>query len=148
MEKGWQYNFTKFCVYRKEHYLCRCEVCVKSCKNLKVGSIINVKSFLYDLIKDVDYKLEKIMNCNLENLTEQEFKILVELLKGKSNKEIAQVCVITSHTVKAHLKNILQKTNLKSRCQLISSVLTNLSNVDIYSPEIIPMLQRLSSSQK
>lgn len=88
------------------------------------------------------------MSCNLEMLTEQEFKILVELLKGKSNKEIAQVCFITSHTVKAHLKSILHKTNLKNRCQLISNVLTKLSSLDVYSPEMLSMLHKLAFTQK
>lgn len=88
------------------------------------------------------------MNCNLENLTDKELHILAELLKGKTNEEIANTQGITCHTVKAHVKNILHKTQLKHRCQLISCILSHLAKLDIYSPEIPITLQNLNITQK
>ena len=88
------------------------------------------------------------MELNLNILTQRELNILTEILKGKTNEEISETFSITSHTVKAHIKSILHKTQLKHRCQLISCILSNLSTVDIYSPDFQGTLHSLQFIQK
>ena len=88
------------------------------------------------------------MNINLENLTERELSILTEVIKGKTNNEISETFFITEHTVKAHLKNILQKTNFKHRYQLIANILTNLLTIDINSPSFILTLRDMNLSNE
>ncbi len=51
-------------------------------------------------------------------LTNREREILGHVAKGLSNKEISAVLAISEHTVKNHLKNILQKLHLENRVQL------------------------------
>ncbi len=51
-------------------------------------------------------------------LTTREREIVTCLGKGMSNKEIAATLHITTHTVKAHMRNVMQKSGLHSRVQL------------------------------
>ncbi|WP_373229992.1 response regulator [Cohnella sp.] len=51
-------------------------------------------------------------------LTAREQEILSWVAKGASNREIASKLDISEHTVKNHLKNILQKLHLVNRVQL------------------------------
>lgn len=51
-------------------------------------------------------------------LSEREKEVLRRVATGASNKEIAAALVLSEHTVKNHLKNILQKLHLDNRVQL------------------------------
>ncbi|WP_339315724.1 response regulator transcription factor [Paenibacillus sp. FSL R10-2734] len=53
-----------------------------------------------------------------ESLTAREKEILSCVSSGSKNKEIALSLGISEHTVKNHLKNILQKLQLQNRTQL------------------------------
>lgn len=53
-------------------------------------------------------------------ITTRESEIILELLTGKTNKQIAQDLFISLQTVKDHNYRIYQKTNVKSRSQLAS----------------------------
>ncbi|HEX9077218.1 MAG TPA: response regulator transcription factor [Anaerolineae bacterium] len=50
-------------------------------------------------------------------LTERELGVLRLVAQGKSNKEIAELLVITEMTVRTHVSNILGKLHLASRTQ-------------------------------
>ncbi|KIL35972.1 chemotaxis protein CheY [Cohnella kolymensis] len=51
-------------------------------------------------------------------LTPREREILQEVARGQTNKEVAASLRLSEHTVKNHLKNILQKLHLDNRVQL------------------------------
>jgi DNA-binding NarL/FixJ family response regulator len=53
----------------------------------------------------------------IEDLTKRELEVLIEIAKGKSNKEIATTLFITEKTVKTHVSNVLAKLNLQDRTQ-------------------------------
>jgi DNA-binding CsgD family transcriptional regulator len=49
-----------------------------------------------------------------EELSDREEEVLAELVKGYSNKEIADKLNISIHTVISHRKNIVEKTGIRS----------------------------------
>lgn len=67
-----------------------------------------------------------------EPLSEREKDVLVEIVKGLSNKEIADVLCISTHTVITHRKNISRKLNIHSPAGLTIYAIVN-KLVDISS---------------
>jgi DNA-binding NarL/FixJ family response regulator len=53
----------------------------------------------------------------MDELTKREKEVLLELTKGKSNKEIASSLFITEKTVKTHISNIFSKLEVTDRTQ-------------------------------
>ncbi|SMO36925.1 response regulator [Melghirimyces algeriensis] len=56
---------------------------------------------------------------NEDSLTPRELDVLNLMVKGLSNKEIAEQLFISDKTVKIHVSNILKKLRVKSRSQAI-----------------------------
>lgn len=52
-----------------------------------------------------------------ERLTVREKQVLQHVVLGESNRQISETLFITEHTVKIHLRNILEKLHLKNRVQ-------------------------------
>jgi DNA-binding NarL/FixJ family response regulator len=55
-------------------------------------------------------------------ITNQEYKIIMLIIEGKSNKNIAQDFDISEHTVKKHVSKIFNKLTVKNRYELISYI--------------------------
>jgi NarL family two-component system response regulator LiaR len=53
------------------------------------------------------------------DLTEREREVLRQVALGRSNREIADVLVVSQETVKTHVANILSKLELENRTQVI-----------------------------
>lgn len=51
----------------------------------------------------------------------REYEVLLELMQGHSNKEIARTLDLTEHTVKFHLKNIFTKLKVERRNEAIAA---------------------------
>jgi two-component system nitrate/nitrite response regulator NarL len=51
------------------------------------------------------------------NLTPREIEVLELIVKGQTNREIAETLCVAESTVKNHLRNILAKLHLKNRVQ-------------------------------
>ena len=69
-------------------------------------------------------KVSKGEICCL-NLTEREIQILNLTAEGQSNPEIAEKLIISSHTVKAHLGNIMRKLEAKDRVNAVAIAIRN-----------------------
>ncbi|WP_426278161.1 response regulator transcription factor [Chryseobacterium sp. S-02] len=54
-----------------------------------------------------------------DRLTKRELEVFVLLIKGYSDKEIAETIIVSYHTVRTHHKNILKKTKSKNSKELI-----------------------------
>ena len=60
-----------------------------------------------------------------EPLTDREMEVLSLLVKGLSNKEIADNLYISTRTVKSHVSNILRKMDVKDRTQAVIKAIDN-----------------------
>jgi len=58
-------------------------------------------------------------------LTIREKEILTLLFEGLSSKEIGARLCRSEHTVKSHVRNIMQKWNVSSRVQIIRTAINN-----------------------
>ncbi|MCK9503393.1 MAG: LuxR C-terminal-related transcriptional regulator [Porticoccaceae bacterium] len=57
-----------------------------------------------------------------ETLTKREFQVVCEVLKGKSNKQIAATLKMSEHTVDNHLRRVYRKFGVHSRTALAAAV--------------------------
>ena len=55
-------------------------------------------------------------------LSQQELQVINLVWRGLSNNEIADMLVVSAHTVKTHVKNIFHKTGAKNRTELVYRV--------------------------
>ena len=69
-----------------------------------------------------------------EELSEREKDVLIQVVRGLSNKEIADVLFISTHTVISHRKNIARKLNIHSTAGLTIYAIVN-KLVDLNSLE-------------
>lgn len=60
-----------------------------------------------------------------EELSERERDVLIQVVRGLSNKEIADVLCISTHTVVTHRKHIAQKLNIHSTAGLTIYAIVN-----------------------
>lgn len=67
-----------------------------------------------EMLGKISRSYERRRNNSHDQLSRRETDVLVQLVKGLSNKEIADVLNISIHTVISHRKNIIEKTGIKS----------------------------------
>lgn len=78
---------------------------------------------------DVKQQIDVIRQTKtLEELTVREQEVLQHILSGESNREIATALFISESTVKTHARNIFSKYGVRSRAELISTLLKNQSD--------------------
>ena len=80
-------------------------------ENEKVISSITNKLKSYE-DKSIEYSVEIF-------LTERELEVLRLIINGMTNREIGDILGISSHTVKAHIKNIFTKLSVHDRIQAV-----------------------------
>jgi len=79
-----------------------------------VGIYINKKSLKKEKIDFIDHqKIEEL------GISKREYEVLVQISKGFSNKEIADVLFLSESTIKTHVSNLLVKLDSKRRTQAI-----------------------------
>jgi DNA-binding CsgD family transcriptional regulator len=56
------------------------------------------------------------------HLTEREAEVAVLLARRRTNKEIARMLNVTSHTAKRHVENVLRKLSVNSRFRVLGAI--------------------------
>ncbi|MCQ2250545.1 MAG: response regulator transcription factor [Bacteroidales bacterium] len=86
---------------------------------------------LYDTPDDIHKAIDRIMGYDHhyspkeQQLTEREKEIIIEVVKGQSNKEIADALNLSTFTVTTHRRNIARKLQIRSASALTIYALTN-----------------------
>lgn len=77
----------------------------------------NIARYVLDILQTTGIPVENKTPNNIFNLTAREREILKLIAEGRSNKDIAEKLVLSLHTVKNHVKNIIQKLAVDDRTQ-------------------------------
>ncbi len=105
-------------------------------------SLFDTSFSIFDTTEQIVSKLQKAGNENAQrvsssddNLTERELDVLIQLVHGYPNKEIADSLNISVHTVATHRKNITVKTGIRSQAGLaiyaISKRIISIEDIDL-----------------
>lgn len=88
--------------------------------------ITDSQNEIFNVISNLsDMESEPAESLQTEQLSIREKEVLVQLVNGLSNKEIADRLNISIHTVITHRKNITQKTGIKSQSGLTIFAISN-----------------------
>ncbi len=87
--------------------------------------IISIDDTRDTILRKIQKHIKNNDDKNSNSLSDREIDVLKEIVRGHSNKEIADVLSISIHTVMSHRKNIMQKTGIKSQAGLTVYALTN-----------------------
>ena len=75
------------------------------------------------MARGIDDRITVLHQVTRFGFTRTEERVALELLRGKSNPEIAQSLGMTERTVKNHLTNLLKKAHVHNRVQLVLALL-------------------------
>lgn len=77
------------------------------------------------LEKDFNERQEEPATEKVDNLTDREKEVLADVVKGMTNKEIAQHLFLSTHTVISHRRNITRKLEIHSTAGLTIYAIVN-----------------------
>ncbi len=98
------------------------DIVVNSIKEIKSGGSVispSIAKKILEMVKNPDTREKEIKEEVPFNLSPAELKILVQVVDGKSNKQIAEAVFLSPWTVKTHIKNIYKKMHVNSRAAAV-----------------------------
>ncbi len=87
------------------------------------GSTYFSEEILYNIVKNI--RSINVIESNPDDLSKREIEILVQICKGLSNKEIAELLNISKRTVDKHRENLLSKTHSRNTANLVMYAIKN-----------------------
>lgn len=97
---------------------------VKPFNNRDLSTAIELALYKFDdEIERLKLSVDKVNKMATSPLSEREFEILQELIKGSTNSQIAASQFISVSTVKFHISNILLKLSVKNRSGVVHKIL-------------------------
>ena len=67
---------------------------------------------------------EKLDTLALDPVTNQEYKVIAEMLRGLNNEQICTSMFISNNTLKYHIKNIMSKFDVQNRGELMQKFIS------------------------
>jgi two-component system, NarL family, nitrate/nitrite response regulator NarL len=92
------------------------EELIESLNMISKGDIIVSRGIVEQLVQGLDQGNDREELFN--SLSERQWEVISLVVNGMTNREIASTLIITENTVKVHLRNILDKLELRNRQQL------------------------------
>ena len=92
------------------------EELIESLNMINKGDIIVSRGIVKELVQGLDQGNDREELFN--SLSERQREVISLVVNGMTNREIANTLIITENTVKVHLRNILDKLDLRNRQQL------------------------------
>lgn len=95
---------------------------VRAVRLVAAGESLLAPSVTRRLIEDVVRRggtSRPVLRKRIGELTEREIDTLRQVARGRSNAEIATELVVSEHTVKTHVSNVLTKLGLRDRAQAV-----------------------------
>jgi DNA-binding NarL/FixJ family response regulator len=100
---------------------------VKAIRTTHAGELWAQRKVLTQVLEHMRQKIRELQGPPLElrkTLTDREREIVIRVMQGMLNKEIAMQLGISEKTVKAHLRNIFRKLKVSRRAQLFRTSLS------------------------
>ncbi len=105
---------------------------VQSLRMLAKGGIVVSQ----EMVKGIKLELTTDQAArNREDVSIREREVVQLVCQGATNREIAERLIVSEHTVKVHLRNILTKLNLRNRQQIAAYAIQEGLVTDITSEE-------------
>ena len=92
------------------------EELIESLNMIAQGDIIVSRGIVEQLVQGLDQGNDREELFN--SLSERQREVISLVVNGMTNREIASTLIITENTVKVHLRNILDKLDVRNRQQL------------------------------
>ena len=84
---------------------------------------LEIALFTYDLPQGHQViSLEELNKKSATPLTPKEYEIVLQVMEGLANKQLAETNFVSLNTIKTHLKNIYDKLGVNSRTQVIAKM--------------------------
>ena len=98
---------------------------VKPYEDVDLISAIEMAMYKYQIELDqLSITTEKLEPLLSDPLSNREFEILQDIIKGLDNDQISETRYISINTTKFHVSNVFRKMNVSNRAALLHKILT------------------------
>lgn len=92
---------------------------VEAVRVVAAGEALLAPSVTRRLLSDLARRRVPARPAALDEITDREKEVMVEVARGLSNSEISEALFISEQTVKTHMSHILTKLGLRDRAQVV-----------------------------
>jgi len=92
---------------------------VEAVRVVAAGEALLAPSVTRRLLSDLARRRVQARPGALDEITDREKEVMVEVARGLSNSEISEALFISEQTVKTHMSHILTKLGLRDRAQVV-----------------------------